>query len=101
MTEPEAIGETTYLSNAPDEIEAQFRDEDAMDMEPLEDSESLSQDFEWVEESEYIILDFGGAGTVGKDMIDHAKAGYSLVVSFPFKPRTLPLLRVKSPHPCT
>lgn len=81
MTEPEANGETTYLSNAPDEIEAQFRDEDAMDMEPSEDPESQSQDFEWVEESEYIILDFGGAGMVGRDMIDHAKAGYSLVVS--------------------
>ncbi|GJJ79022.1 hypothetical protein EMPS_11381 [Entomortierella parvispora] len=79
MTEPEATDETTYLSNAPDEIEAQFRDENAMDIEPLDDSESQSQDFEWVEESEYIILDFGGAGMVGKDMIDHAKAGYSLV----------------------
>ncbi|KAF9968033.1 hypothetical protein BGZ70_007045 [Mortierella alpina] len=38
-----------------------------------------NQDWEWVEETEYIILDFGGTMHDSKDMEQLTSAGYSLV----------------------
>ncbi|KAI1321189.1 hypothetical protein EDD11_007755 [Mortierella claussenii] len=38
-----------------------------------------NQDWEWVEESEYIILDFGGSNIDAKDMERMTRAGYILV----------------------
>ncbi|KAF9358593.1 hypothetical protein BGX26_001357 [Mortierella sp. AD094] len=38
-----------------------------------------NQDWEWVEETEYIVLDFGGANIDAKDMEKMSSAGYSLI----------------------
>ncbi|KAF9172669.1 hypothetical protein BGX21_007871 [Mortierella sp. AD011] len=38
-----------------------------------------NQDWEWVEETEYIILDFGGANADAKDMEKMTCSGYSLI----------------------
>lgn len=40
-----------------------------------------SQDWEWVEETEYIVLDFGGSNLDASDMEQLTIKGYSLVVS--------------------
>ncbi|KAG0050071.1 hypothetical protein BGZ83_005156 [Gryganskiella cystojenkinii] len=95
--DPEEVQNVTYLDNASNEIEAQFQyhtgtgdnDQDhAMDTTPLEgqhrqrqqqEQQLPEQDYEWVEESEYIILDFGASGNVGKDMASLLKHGYSLI----------------------
>ena len=96
------MDDDAFLNNAPNEIEAQFQDfrpsskngplhsrvivdPSAMDT-SLDDDEQQDEDYEWVEESEYIILDFGGAGQIGKDMAAQARQGYSLIVSFPLFP---------------
>jgi hypothetical protein len=93
------MDDDAFLDNTPDEIEAQFQDfrssgkngtlhsrvivnSSAMDT-SIDDDEQQDEDYEWVEESEYIILDFGGAGQIGKDMAAQARQGYSLIVSFP------------------
>ncbi|KAF9932738.1 hypothetical protein FBU30_007388 [Linnemannia zychae] len=38
-----------------------------------------SQDWEWVEETEYIVLDFGGSNFNSNDMESLSKQGYSLI----------------------
>ncbi|KAF9437854.1 hypothetical protein BGZ76_010870 [Entomortierella beljakovae] len=85
---------TSLNTNASSLIEAEFRD-----VEDDNNSSSLSnkkgkqkqidsnedivqeegQDWEWVEETEYIVLDFGGSNIDAKDMEEMATDGYSLI----------------------
>jgi molecular chaperone DnaK (HSP70) len=39
-----------------------------------------SQDWEWVEETEYIVLDFGGSNIDASDMDQLTTNGYSIIV---------------------
>ncbi|KAG0209644.1 hypothetical protein BGX28_010160 [Mortierella sp. GBA30] len=80
---------SSLISNATSEIEAEFQDlmgpiSSAAELEgssaqALQDSVDDNQDWEWVEETEYIILDFGGANYNYKDMEQLTAGGYSLV----------------------
>ncbi|KAF9187868.1 hypothetical protein BGZ50_001724 [Haplosporangium sp. Z 11] len=93
---PTTNSQSSYISNASVQIDAQFQD---LVREPTESSatpstvsagkkssqtssnanEDDSQDWEWVEESEYIVLDFGGATFDANDMANMTSKGYSLV----------------------
>ncbi|KAG0250618.1 hypothetical protein BG011_008202 [Mortierella polycephala] len=95
-TKPAANSQSSYISNASIQIDAQFQD---LVREPKESSAASStvsagkkssqvstseigddsQDWEWVEESEYIVLDFGGATFDANDMANMTSKGYSLV----------------------
>jgi len=61
----------TYHNNTTMEVQ------EHADPSPVHDS----QDWEWVEETEYIVLDFGGSNLGASDMEQLTSAGYSLVVS--------------------
>ncbi|KAF9111663.1 hypothetical protein BGX27_004604 [Mortierella sp. AM989] len=75
--------------NASSQIDAHFQDiamspsknkgkqKTTNDLANSEDEQN--QDWEWVEETEYIILDFGGASVDAKDMETMSSAGYSLI----------------------
>ncbi|KAG0367259.1 hypothetical protein BC939DRAFT_462184 [Gamsiella multidivaricata] len=96
---------SSFIDNAPNEIEEQFQDlvessskqqsagtskpvseaKKAPEGPPIEsavvsvENEDPSQDWEWVEETEYIVLDFGSTNYNAKDMENMTKGGYSLV----------------------
>ncbi|KAF9197999.1 hypothetical protein BGZ49_001330 [Haplosporangium sp. Z 27] len=45
----------------------------------IDTQEDQNQDWEWVEETEYIVMDFGGAGIDAKDMEKMTASGFSLI----------------------
>ena len=77
----------SFINTAPSEIDAQFQD--LMRTSSRRGSkgdgaeeEDDSQDWEWVEETDYFIMDFGGTALDGEDMEKICSSGYSLVVCF-------------------
>ncbi|KAG0321017.1 hypothetical protein BGZ99_004165 [Dissophora globulifera] len=85
--ELESNTQSSFIDTAPSEIDAQFEDLRSGDLSTAASStnnlnvmeEDDGQDWEWVEETEYFVLDFGGGGFDAEDMQKMCSSGYSLV----------------------
>ncbi|KAF8928065.1 hypothetical protein BGZ58_009921 [Dissophora ornata] len=74
----------SFINTATSEIDAQFQDlmrtsSSRGSKGDSAEEEDDSQDWEWVEETDYFIMDFGGAALDGEDMEKICSSGYSLV----------------------
>lgn len=59
-------------------------------------SDDENQDWEWVEETEYVVLDFGGVNLDARDIEKLTEKGYNLVVRLSFCPNTVSQQRTYS-----